>query len=90
MKTLNLAVLVSAVTLLISGLASAETSSKNIQHQNFAKRPYHQPVENQKPSDFEGATLVKEDAPIGKDNVSKHKPLRINMLGQRPYVEDVR
>lgn len=93
MKSLNLSVIVSTAVLLFSGTVNAEeTSLKNV-HQNFAKRPYHQPLPDsayQKQNEFEGATLVTEDKDDAKAEVSKHKQLRINMLGQRPYVEDIR
>lgn len=89
MKSLNLAA-ISISALLFTGLASAEDVTTNI-NQNLSKRPYHQPVvEKEKSNDFEGATLVTEDEATEKDGVSKHKQLRINMLGRRPYVEDVR
>ncbi len=89
MKSLNLAV-ISISALLVSGVANAEDTMNNI-NQNLSKRPYHQPVvEKEKSNDFEGATLVTEDEATQKDTVSKHKQLRINMLGRRPYVEDVR
>jgi len=88
MKSLNLAA-ISISALLFTGLASADVTT-NI-NQNLSKRPYHQPVvEKEKSNDFEGATLVTEDEAAEKDGVSKHKQLRINMLGRRPYVEDVR
>jgi hypothetical protein len=88
MKSLNLAA-ISISALLFTGLASADVTT-NI-NQNLSKRPYHQPVvEKEKSNDFEGATLVTEDEATEKDGVSKHKQLRINMLGRRPYVEDVR
>jgi hypothetical protein len=89
MKSLNL-VAISISALLFTGLVSAEDVTTNI-NQNLSKRPYHQPVvEKEKSNDFEGATLVTEDEATEKDSVSKHKQLRINMLGRRPYVEDVR
>lgn len=91
MKNLNLAVIISTSLLLVSGLASAEdTTTKNI-NQNLSKRPYHQPVvEKEKSVDFEGATLVTDGETTEEETVSRHKQLRINMLGRRPYVEDVR
>lgn len=98
MKSLNLSVILSTAVLMLSGTVNAEetnaeeTSHKNV-HQNFAKRPYHQPLPDsayQKQNEFEGATLVTEDKDEAKAEVSKHKQLRINMLGQRPYVEDIR
>lgn len=91
MKSLNLAAIISTSLLVVSGLAMAdETTPNNAHQQNLSKRPYHQPVENKKTDNFEGATLVTDENSPEKTGVSKHKQLRINMLGQRPYVEDVR
>lgn len=94
MKSLNLAVIVSTVVLMVAGAANAEdTYTKNVHNQNLSKRPYHQPLPDsayQQSNEFEGATLVTEDNVAEKAGVSKHKQLRINMLGQRPYVEDIR
>ena len=46
MKSLNLAVILSTVALLVSGAAFAEdTYKKNVHNQNFmSKRPYAQPL----------------------------------------------
>lgn len=93
MKSLNLTVIVSTAMLMMSGAINAEETSTYQAQQNFAKRPYHQPLPEsayQKQNEFEGATLVTEDNDEAKADVSKHKQLRINMLGRRPYVEDIR
>ncbi|PPC87221.1 MAG: hypothetical protein CTY37_04060 [Methylotenera sp.] len=90
MKSLNLAVLVSTAVLMVSGAAIAEdTYNKNSHHQNFSKRPYHQPLPDsayQKSNEFEGATLVRgelseEEAAVNKNN----QVLRMNQLSKRPY-----
>ncbi len=90
MKSLNLAAIISTSLFVVSGLAMAEETTNNVHHHNLSKRPYHQPIENKKTDNFEGATLVTDENSSEKTGVSKHKQLRINMLGQRPYVEDVR
>jgi hypothetical protein len=52
----------------------------------LSKRPYQQapadPALNKK-ENFEGATLIDESA----ETDGKHKQMRLNMLGKRPYVE---
>lgn len=85
MKTLMTLLSVSAMVL-ASGGAFADNQERNtINHQNLAKRPYQQvPVEAQSKKDhFEGATLIDEAAESDK----KHQPIRLHMLGKRPYME---
>lgn len=91
MKSLNLAVIVSSAVLLVSGAVHAEDAyTKNVHNQNLSKRPYQESPSASKTDDWEGATLVPEDSGAEKPAMSKHKQLRIHMLGRRPYIEDVR
>lgn len=90
MNSLNVAVIVSAVALMVSGLASAEDAyTQNGHHQNFSKRPYAQPLPAsayQKADAFEGATLVRGE--VNEDgNAVDHKQQaqRLNQLSKRPY-----
>lgn len=90
MKALNLAVIVSAVVLLASGVAQAQVTDKHdINNQNLSKRPYQQlPDESayNKGDNWEGATLVKEGS-SAESGPTKYQQLRINMLGKQPYME---
>jgi hypothetical protein len=93
MKNISL-VAVAAALLLAFGVAQAgDDKAKNIIDQNLSKRPYQEApsVSNTNKTDnWEGATLVADDNTAEKPVVSKHKQLRIHMLGRRPYIEDVR
>lgn len=89
MKSLSFLGFLSAAVLMTAGAAYAheDTQDKanqyNINQQNLSKRPYqHAPVESKK-DNFEGATLINEEAPEAK----KHKQMRLHMLGKRPYAE---
>ncbi|MDO9150159.1 MAG: hypothetical protein Q7U33_02135 [Methylotenera sp.] len=86
MKNKYLITLLSAATLLAAGAVSADEDYKHINKQNLSKRPYQQapadPALNKK-ENFEGATLIDESA----ETDGKHKQMRLNMLGKRPYVE---
>ena len=91
MSVLNLVVVVSSAVLLLSGAAYADSGLKhnvqNVHNQSFiSKRPYQQvPAESaySKKENFEGATLIDENAET--DRI--HKPMRLHMLGKRPYME---
>jgi hypothetical protein len=90
MKTLNLAVIVSAVALMVSGVVHAEDAfKKNVHNQNFSKRPYAQPLPDsayQKANEFEGATLVRGDVNEDGNAVNqKQQAQRLNNLSKRPY-----
>ncbi|MES2500940.1 MAG: hypothetical protein V4605_01090 [Pseudomonadota bacterium] len=90
MKNLNLAVIVSAAVLMVSGTVNAEdTYTKNVHNQNLSKRPYHQPVPDsvyQKANEFEGATLVRGELSDDENAVNKHQQvMRMNQLSKRPY-----
>ena len=84
MNSKNLIAVLSSGLLLAAGSAFADEDVKhNINQQNLSKRPYHQaPVESKK-DNFEGATLINEQMEEDK----KHKPMRLHMLGKRPYAE---
>ncbi len=90
MKSLNLAVIVSTVALMLAGAAQAEeTYTKNVHNQNLSKRPYHQPLPDsayQKSNEFEGATLVRGEVSEEQAAVNKNQQvMRLNQLSKRPY-----
>ena len=93
MKNISL-IGVAVALLLVFGMAQArDDKAKNIIDQNLSKRPYQESPSDanaSKTDHWEGATLVPEDSGAEKPVVSKHKQLRIHMLGRRPYVEDIR
>jgi hypothetical protein len=85
MKTLNLTVAVSSLILLTAGAAQAAGSHQN---QFMAKRPYQATLENtaqQKDTQWEGATLIKDEASVNEVALEKRNILRVNMLSKRPY-----
>jgi hypothetical protein len=85
MKTLNLTLAVSSLILLAAGAAQAEGSYQN---HFMAKRPYQAAVENiaqQKDAQWEGATLIKDEASMNEAALDKRNVLRVNMLSKRPY-----
>ncbi len=90
MKSLNLAVIVSTVALMVAGATQAEeTYTKNVHNQNLSKRPYHQPLPDsayQKSNEFEGATLVRGEVSEEQAAVNKNQQvMRLNQLSKRPY-----
>ena len=90
MKSLNLAVIVSTVALMMAGAVQAEeTYTKNVHNQNLSKRPYHQPLPDsayQKANEFEGATLVRGELSEEQIAVNKNQQvMRLNQLSKRPY-----
>jgi len=91
MKSVNLAVIVSAAAMLLSGLAQAEDAyQKSVRNQNLvSKRPYAQPLPEsayQKTDTFEGATLVRgEVSEDGNATDHKQQAQRLNNLSKRPY-----
>jgi hypothetical protein len=85
MKTLNLTAAVSSLILLTAGAAQAEGSYQN---QFMAKRPYQAAIENtaqQKDVQWEGATLINDEASMNESALEKHNILRVNMLSKRMY-----
>ncbi len=91
MKSLKLAVIVSAVMLSVSGLAQAD-GTERLNHNFMSKRAYQAPVENNKSNkadeQFEGATLVPADENSAEvKNARNLKQLKINSLSRRPYME---
>jgi hypothetical protein len=91
MKSLNLAVILSTVALLVSGAAFAEdTYKKHVHNQNFmSKRPYAQPLADgayEKNNEFEGATLILGEIEENESAFNKNIQLqRMNQLSKRPY-----
>jgi len=85
MKSKILMAVLSASVALMANVASADEGYGNVNQQNFSKRPYHKPVDTQmnKKDNFEGATLIQQEAEIDK----KHEPMRLHMLGKRPFGE---
>jgi hypothetical protein len=84
MKNTSLIAVLSAGLLLAAGSAFANDDGKyNVKHQNLSKRPYQGVPAESKKDNFEGATLINENA----EEDQKHKPMRLHMLGKRPYAE---
>lgn len=95
MKSINLAVIVSSVMLLVSGYAVAESAyNKNFSNQNLSKRPYQAAPQDKvygADDQWEGTTLrpegVVDDGAAVSKNSSTLKQLRLNSLGKRPYMD---
>ncbi|PPC83381.1 MAG: hypothetical protein CTY38_04460 [Methylotenera sp.] len=85
MKTKYLMTLLSSAMLFAVSAVNADEDYTQINKQNLSKRPYQHVPANaaNKKDNFEGATLIKEDA----QEDTKHKQMRLNMLGKRPYFE---
>ncbi len=88
MKSLKLAVVVSSVVLMVSGLSQAQESKHN-NHQHLSKRPYQEVLPDSaynKSDNFEGATLIAKEAPneAGAKNL---KAIRLHMLGKIPHMD---
>jgi hypothetical protein len=94
MKSKKLAIISTAAFFLSTSLAFAgDAHQQNLNTHHLSKRPYQDVPSNtvaKQKEGFDGATLVNEDGSAIKPEVSKHRQLRINMLGSRPYIEDVR
>ena len=78
-----------AALLLTAGVAQAgDDKANNVIDQNLSKRPYQAPNEPaaNKADNWDGATLVKEQAEEAKTGPTNYQQLRIRMLGQRPYM----
>jgi hypothetical protein len=95
MKSINLAVIVTSVMLMVSGFAQADSAHKNdaTNHNFMSKRPYQAPLENKAynaEDKWEGTTLrdeTVEDSAAVKKNSTTLKQLRLNSLGRRPHME---
>ncbi len=84
MNSLKLAMVVSSVVLMTSGLAQADQYKEKMHNQNFmAKRPYQQVLPEsayQNADQWEGATLVTGRA------VQSGASLNGHMLSKRPFM----
>jgi hypothetical protein len=91
MKSQNLFGATLVALLLAGGVAQAgDDGAHDIANQNLSKRPYQAPVNDataNKAEQWEGATLVKEEAAEDKTRPNQYQQLRIRMLGQRPYMD---
>lgn len=95
MKSINLAMIVTSVMFLVSGMAVADGGfNKNLNNQNFSKRPYHAAPQDKayKADDqWEGTTSRTDEALDENGAVSKNtrsqNHLRLNSLGKRPYMD---
>jgi hypothetical protein len=84
MKNTSLIAVLSAGLLLAAGSPFAHAGDQyNMTDQNLSKRPYQAVPAESKKDNFEGATLINENA----EEDQKHKPMRLHMLGKRPYAE---
>ena len=84
MKIKNLITVLSAGILLAAASVYADEHKdvkSNINNQNLSKRPYSQAPTESKKDNFEGATLINEKV----EEDTKHKPMRLHMLGRQPY-----
>lgn len=85
MKTLNITSILAAVALSLSLSAYADTTAKaKNNHQNLARQPYQQtPAQDEnKASNFEGATLIDQD-----ESAKAQKTLQLHRFDRRPYME---
>lgn len=85
MRSKTLLTALSTAIALVAGSAYAADDYRYDNQLNLSKRPYSKPVDRQakEKDNFEGATLVDREAEIDK----KHEPMRLHMLGKRPYSE---
>lgn len=92
MKSLKLAVVVSAVMLSLAGVAQADSndSTNRLNHNFMSKRAYQAPVDNaietKGDAQWEGATLVPKDDTVNK-NSRNPKQVKINSFARRSYVD---
>jgi hypothetical protein len=88
MKSKSLIGLAAVLMLATNVAQSGDDKAQNIVDHNLSKRPYQEVPESSanKGGDFEGATLVKENA-VEKNEPNKYQQLRIRMLGRQPYME---
>ncbi len=78
-----------ALLFAVSVTYAGEDSDGNIINQNLSKRPYQEaPAASSanKADHWDGATLVKEAPGEKKASPTQYQKFRINMLGQRPYM----
>ncbi len=90
MKTINLAIIASSILLLVCSVAHADELRSNINHQNISKRPYQEVLSESaynKKDNWEGATLIDDDAEGETAGSEGIKRININNLGKRPYME---
>lgn len=91
MRSLKLAVIVSAVMFSVAGLAQADSvnNTNRLNHNFMSKRAYQAPVENNKTvqadAQWEGATLVPENDAVIK-NERNLKQLKINSFARRSFI----
>jgi hypothetical protein len=87
MKHKILITALTATIALIAGAANATDDYRYSNQLNLSKRPYSKPVDPQanKKDNFEGATLIQKEAEAEIEK--KHQPMRLHMLGKRPYSE---
>lgn len=92
MKKLNLVIVLSSALILASGFVQADELRKNSNNQNLSKRPYQEVLPDSaynKQENWEGATLISDDAPTesGESGADSIRKININMLGKRPYMD---
>jgi hypothetical protein len=86
MKTLNLTAILASIAFALSSAAYADSNTKATNNQqNLGRQPYQQvPAKDQsKTENFEGATLIEQDAESAKTN----KTLQLHRFDRRPYME---
>ncbi|MES2500941.1 MAG: hypothetical protein V4570_10405 [Pseudomonadota bacterium] len=90
MKSKSLIALAAAILLTTGVVQAGDDKASNIIDQNLSKRPYTEPASDSNTSkvdNWDGATLIKQEAGEEKAGPTKYQQLRIRMLGQRPYME---
>jgi len=91
MKSINMIVATTMALLLTTGLTqAADETNQNIINHNLSKRPYQEApaaATVNKADEWEGATLIKEEATEKQAGPTQYQKFRIHMLGQRPYMQ---
>lgn len=86
----NRLISITALTLMLgAGLVQAGDDS-HIMNQNLSKRPYQAAPSDSKADNadqWDGATLVKDVEREEKAGPTQYQKFRINMFGQRPYMD---
>lgn len=89
MKTTSLISVATFALMLVTGVAQAGNDN-DVMNQNFSKRPYQASTCDAKADNadqWDGATLVKDVERDDKTGPTQYQKFRINMFGQRPYMD---
>lgn len=89
MKSTSVISVATFALLLVASVAQAGNDS-DIMNQNLSKRPYQAAPSEPKADaadQWDGATLVKDVDSQDKSGPTQYQKFRINMFGQRPYMD---